>query len=73
VQRNVAAIDLAWELGVDSAMRVDEPVLLRRTSLSALARALLESGASTSRSTAARAKTLAACLTVAGQKFDLRH
>lgn len=62
MKKNVAAIDLAWELGVDSAVRIDEPVPLRRKKLSALARALLESGASKSPSPATLAKTLAACL-----------
>jgi RNA polymerase sigma-70 factor (ECF subfamily) len=62
VKQNVAAIDLAWELGVDGAAANDEPVVLRRRSLSALAHALLESGASTPRRADIRAKILAACL-----------
>jgi hypothetical protein len=46
-------------------------VLLRRRSLSALAHALLETGASTQGRQAARAKTLAACL--AAISGDVRH
>lgn len=62
VRQNVAAIDLAWDLGIEGAAQADEPVLLRRRSLSALAHALLESGASKQGRPAIRAKTLAACL-----------
>jgi hypothetical protein len=62
VKQNVAAIDLAWELGIDGSTPTEEPVLLRRRSLSALAHALLETGASTPRRASIRAKTLAACL-----------
>jgi RNA polymerase sigma-70 factor, ECF subfamily len=71
VRQNVAAIDLAWDLGIDSSTSSDEPVLLRRRSLSALAHALLETGASTQGRQAARAKTLAACL--AAISGDVRH
>lgn len=62
VRQNVAAIDLAWDLGIEGGTQSEEPVLLRRRSLSALAHALLESGASKPGRPAMRAKTLAACL-----------
>jgi RNA polymerase sigma-70 factor (ECF subfamily) len=61
VRQNITAIDLAWELDID-VLPADEPVLLRRRSLSALAHALLKAGASTSRRRSMREKTLAACL-----------
>lgn len=62
VRQNVAAIDLAWDLGIEGPALSDEPVLLRRRSLSALAHALLKSGASAPGRPGTRAKTLAACL-----------
>lgn len=72
VRQSIAAIDLAWDLGIDGVLPADEPVLLRRRSLSALAHALLEIGASPPRGSAIRAKTLAACLALLSRESHKR-
>ncbi len=61
LRESIAAID---DAGVDGGASPEEPALLRREKVSALARALLESGVPAPRRTAIRARTLAACLAV---------
>ena len=64
LRESIAAIDHAWDVEVDEWAPPEEPALLRREKVSALARALLESGAPAPRRPATRARTLAACLAV---------
>jgi RNA polymerase sigma-70 factor (ECF subfamily) len=62
LRRNLAAIELAWDLDIMGKTPVDEPALLRRERVGALARALLGAGAATPLSDPVRAKILAVCL-----------
>jgi RNA polymerase sigma-70 factor, ECF subfamily len=62
LRQNLAAIELAWDLGVVGKIPVEEPALLRRARVGALAQALLGAGSATPASNAMRAKTLAVCL-----------
>jgi len=61
VRQNIDAIELAWDFGVGGTLASAEPSLLRCESLSVLAHALLETGASAPRRPMTRAKALAAC------------
>jgi RNA polymerase sigma-70 factor (ECF subfamily) len=61
LRRDLAAIELATDLGVDGAQASDGPALLRSEKLSGLARALLRSGTARKVSTSLRSRTLAAC------------
>jgi len=62
LRRNLAAIELALDLDFVGKTPVEEPALLRRERVGALARALLGAGAATPASSAMRARTLAVCL-----------
>lgn len=66
IRQNVAAIELAWDLGVTVAPEEGGPAPLRCESESVVARALLGVGVTTPASAAMRARTLAACLALAG-------
>jgi RNA polymerase sigma-70 factor (ECF subfamily) len=66
IRQNVAAIELAWDLGVAAEPEAAGPAPLRRESESAVARALLGAGASMPGAGAMRARALAACLGLAG-------
>ena len=59
-RRHIVAIELASDLGTESASRLEGPALLRREKASALVRALLAAGASRLAPVSTRAKTLAA-------------
>jgi RNA polymerase sigma-70 factor (ECF subfamily) len=65
LRRDLAAIELATDLGVDGAQVIDGPALLRSEKLSGLARALLRTGTARKVSTSLRSRTLAACYGVA--------
>jgi RNA polymerase sigma-70 factor (ECF subfamily) len=65
LRRSLAAVEVAWDLGVASEADVEGPAPLRRVSPSRLERALLGAGASRRASAAIHARTLAACLTLA--------
>jgi RNA polymerase sigma-70 factor (ECF subfamily) len=71
VRQSIAAIDLAWDLGIEVPPG-NEPVLLRRSNLGALTRALLETGASTPRRRSTRESTLAACLALLSRESRKR-
>jgi len=55
-------MELAWELDIAHNASVDEPALLRRERVGALARALLGAGAAPRVSAMMRVKILAICL-----------
>jgi len=61
LRRDLAAIELATDLGVDGADTSDGPALLRSEKVSRLARALLRSGTARKASASLRSRTLAAC------------
>lgn len=65
LRRNLATVEVAWDLGVVRAEDIEGPVLLRRESPSRLERALLGAGTSRRASAAMHARTLAACLALA--------
>jgi RNA polymerase sigma-70 factor (ECF subfamily) len=60
IREHVRAVELAWDFGTDAAKRADRPAPLRREDLSALTRALLNTGIALRSSGAAHARTLAA-------------
>jgi RNA polymerase sigma-70 factor, ECF subfamily len=62
LRRNLAAIELAWELDIAGDEGVGEPARLRRERVGALVRALLGAGAAKPLSAAMRAKILRVCL-----------
>jgi RNA polymerase sigma-70 factor (ECF subfamily) len=62
LRRNLAAIELAWDLDIVGKKGVEEPAPLREERVGPLARALLGAGAATPASKATRAKTLVLCL-----------
>jgi RNA polymerase sigma-70 factor (ECF subfamily) len=62
LRRNLAAIELASELGIARDIEVEGPAPLRRERVGALARALLRAGAATRASAATHTRTLHACL-----------
>ena len=64
VRKNVAAIELACELGVDGADELEGPELLRRENVGRLGCTLLRVGTAPPVSAALRARILAACLAV---------
>jgi RNA polymerase sigma-70 factor (ECF subfamily) len=61
LRNDLAAIELATDLGVDGAHAIGGPALLRSEKVSRLARALLRSGTTRKVSASLRARTLAAC------------
>jgi len=62
LRQNLAAMELAWELGIGRKARIDEPAPLRRERMGELARALLGAGAALRGSAFMRVKILAICL-----------
>jgi RNA polymerase sigma-70 factor (ECF subfamily) len=61
LRRQVAAVEYAWDVGVEGVNGIKEPTVLRRESMSALGRALLKAGVHVPASKRTHATTLA-CL-----------
>lgn len=66
LRRSLAAIELACEHGLVRGQEIEGPLPLRRENVGPLGRALLRAGAATPGTEAMCARTLAACLALAG-------